>query len=121
MKAFLKEFLAALAVGVVFTTSGVAATMTLVPPGATWRYLKGTEEASVPDAAAWRQVEFDDSGWLVGPEPILYGEPLGGTELPDMRGGYTSVYFRQAFELASPTDLSSLTLNVLSDDGFVAW
>jgi hypothetical protein len=38
----------------------------LIPPDSTWRYQKGTSEASSPDAAAWRQLGFDDSTWSSG-------------------------------------------------------
>src|SRR6476660_6458465 len=70
---------------------------TLVAQDSQWRYLKGTAEASSPDPASWRQPSFDDSTWLPGAAPIYYGEPLNGTLLSDMQGGYTSVYFRQTF------------------------
>ncbi|HVY70284.1 MAG TPA: lamin tail domain-containing protein, partial [Verrucomicrobiae bacterium] len=92
-----------------------------IAQGATWRYLKGTQEASPDDITAWRQLGFNDSSWSSGPEPVFYGEPLTGVELPDMRGGYTSVYFRKTFTVANPGDVQTLTLRVLSDDGFVAW
>lgn len=92
-----------------------------IPAGDAWRYFKGTQEASPADRPAWRQVAFDDSGWLTGPLPAFYGEPLSGTSLPDMRNGYTSVYFRKRFTVGAPADVETLTLKVLSDDGFVAW
>jgi hypothetical protein len=96
---------------------------TLVPNGAEWRWLKGLEEASQPDHTAWRDAEFEDASWSVGNAPFWYGErlTLPGTELADMRGGYTCVFMRRTFELANPVDVASLTLEAHSDDGFVAW
>src|SRR6476659_5999154 len=52
----------------------------LVPAGATWKYLRGTAEASSPDATLWRTRTFDDSAWLDGAMPFWYGDVLpGGT------------------------------------------
>ena len=41
----------------------------LVPYGASWRSVVGTQEASAP-ASAWRTNSFDDAGWPVGIAPI---------------------------------------------------
>ena len=43
---------------------------TVVPAGSTWRYRKGTAEASVP-SAAWRATAYDDSTWAEGALPIV--------------------------------------------------
>jgi len=88
---------------------------------AEWRWRKGTSDASTPDRALWRQVSFSDAGWDTGRAPFYYGEPLSGTELPDMRGGYTCVFLRRKFTLAQPAALGGVRLHALSDDGFVAW
>lgn len=89
--------------------------------GASARYFKGVEEPSPSDLTAWQGVDFDDSSWLEGPMPIFYGEPLTGSEVPDMRGLYSTVYSRQVFDVAEPADIQSLTLRVLIDDGFIAY
>lgn len=36
----------------------------------TWKYFKGTSEASLPDTTAWRQIVFNDSSWLTGRAPF---------------------------------------------------
>src|SRR3954467_7719643 len=92
-----------------------------VPAGSQARFFKGTAEPSPANLTAWREIDFDDSSWSLGPMPFVYGEPLTGTQLPDMRGGYTTVYTRFAFDVVEPLDVQSLLLRVLSDDGFVAW
>jgi hypothetical protein len=77
-----------------------------VPTNSTWRYFKGTSEASDP-ISAWRQLEFDDSAWLVGPAPFHFGtnvlggddDLIGGTLLSDMRSNYTCLFLRQQFGL----------------------
>jgi hypothetical protein len=95
----------------------------LVTSDSTWRFLKGQAEASSPDPAAWREVSFPDAGWITAPEPFWYGDaqPSAGTQLPDMRNGYTCVFLRQTFVLANPYDVAALQMAVLSDDGCIAW
>ncbi len=94
--------------------------VTFIPAGDSWRFFKGTRQPS-EDLTAWQQTDFNDSDWLTGTEPFFYGEPLLGTTLDDMFGGYTSVYLRKEFDVASSANLSEVNLRVLSDDGFVAW
>ncbi|MBN1674623.1 MAG: fibronectin type III domain-containing protein [Kiritimatiellae bacterium] len=99
-----------------------AATLDGVAGESVWRYRKGTAEASSPPYA-WRLPGFDDSGWAEGRGPIGYSDheaPLG-TELADMRGGYSCVFLRRAFTLAQPAAVSGLELRVAYDDGFVLW
>lgn len=124
MTAFLFRWFQPFAVAGVLLACSVslrADVVSLIPPRATWNYFKGQTDPTPANLPAWRQLEFDDSGWLSGPQPLFYGESLSGTELRDMRGRYSSVYLRREFEVTSPETLESLTLKVLSDDGFVAW
>lgn len=95
--------------------------VTLVSSDAAWRWRKGTSEASAPDPVTWRSRTYVDDGWNQGPTPLFYGEPLTGTELVDMRGLYSSVYLRASFDVVDPATFQALRLQVLSDDGFVAW
>jgi hypothetical protein len=88
---------------------------------ASWRYFKGRSEASTPNTAAWRNVVFDDSAWLSGTAPLYYGEPLTGTLLSDMSGGYTCVFLRRTFVLTNLAEISALTLNTVTDDGHIVW
>jgi hypothetical protein len=92
----------------------------LVPDGAQWRYLKGLSEASSP-VYSWRGVAFNDSSWSLGVTPFFYGEPNNGTELADMRGGYTSIFMRKKFNVTNPFAEGNLELITRSDDGFIAW
>jgi hypothetical protein len=91
----------------------------LITDGAQWKYFKGTGEPSAP--GLWRLVGFDDSSWLLGNTAIGYGELFIVTELTDMQGNYTSVYFRKTFEVDDPNSVVSLRLDVKYDDGFNAW
>jgi hypothetical protein len=89
----------------------------LISAGASWRYRKGT---SAPPAG-WRAIDFADGGWSTGTAPIGYGEDFVETTLADMRNGYSTVYLRREFQLDDLADASSLTLEVLYDDGFNVW
>jgi hypothetical protein len=94
---------------------------TLIPALSTWRYWKGTNEASSP-ASAWRNPAYSDAHWAVGAAPFHYGEGLsGGTTLADMRNRYTSVFLRREFQVAAPGEVQELRLIATCDDGFVAW
>ena len=92
----------------------------LIPAGAQWRYFKGTQEPSVP-TSQWRQLGFNDLGWLLGNTAIGYGEPFIVTTLGDMKGGYTTVYLRKTFDVTDPDAVDKLVLQTQYDDGFNAW
>jgi len=86
-----------------------------------WKYAKGTNEVSSP-TAAWRQLAFDDSGWLTGASPIGYDPTVAmGTRLSDMRSNYISFFLRKTFVVPDPAPISSLRLEALYDDGFKLW
>jgi hypothetical protein len=93
---------------------------TLIASGSSWRYFKGTTEASTP-SSAWRLLDFDDSTWLTGVGPIGYGESFVRTELADMRDNYSSVFLRKKFTVADPNGIGSLVLEALFDDGLNVW
>lgn len=100
--------------------SAGASAQTLIAERSTWKYFKGTAEASSP-SSAWRKAGFDDSGWLTGSTPIGYGENFLATSLSDMQGTYSSVFFRKTFSVADPGALGNLQLEALYDDGFNVW
>ena len=89
----------------------------LVRTGDTVRYFKGTSEPP----ATWRNLAFDDSGWLSGPSGIGYADDDDATELEDMQNGYSSVYLRKVFNVANPAGYDLLQLRIDYDDGFVAY
>ena len=93
---------------------------TLFSDHSTWKYLKGTNEASSP-TTLWRQPVFDDSSWLTGAAPVGFGESFIGTELGDMQYNYSTVFFRKTFVVDDPTFVSELILEAEYDDGFKVW
>ena len=99
----------------------------LVQSNATWNFLKGFAEASIP-MDAWRQPGFDDSGWSNSPAPFFYGDPytdpaagIFGTLLSDMQGNYSTVFLRKTFTVGNVGAITNLLINHQSDDGFIAW
>ncbi|HEY6229221.1 MAG TPA: lamin tail domain-containing protein [Verrucomicrobiae bacterium] len=100
--------------------SSISRAETIVPLGSTWKYFKGTAEASNP-TTAWRDPNFDDSAWPSGPAAFYYGETLTGTPLNDMRNLYTTVFLRKNFTIANPADYERLVLRTLIDDSFIVW
>jgi hypothetical protein len=92
----------------------------LINNGATWRYVKGTNEASTPPTL-WREPGFVDVTWSSGVLPIGYDAPGGivpATPLNDMNGGYTSVFLRRTFVATNVAAITALQLEALYDDGF---
>lgn len=94
----------------------VPATVTLVPAGATWKY-----EASGSNLGTdWRDLGFDDSGWASGPAQLGYGDGDEATRLPATPVQYC-YYFRHTFDVTDPAAWSSLSLEILRDDGAVVY
>src|SRR6186997_1942543 len=63
--------------------------------GTTWKYRKGTSEASAP-VAAWRTNSFDDTSWSDANAAFYYGETLTGTLLSDMNAAYSCIFMRKS-------------------------
>ena len=56
-----------------------------------------------------------------GLAPFGYGDGPYGTELPDMRGNYSSIFLRRVFQVEQPAAVGEIALGMLYDDGFVVW
>jgi acid phosphatase type 7 len=93
---------------------------TLVPTGATWKYLdNGSNQGT-----AWRAASFDDSAWASGPAQLGYGDGDEATTLgfgPDINNKYVTSYFRRAFNVTNASVFAGLTLRLLRDDGAVVY
>ena len=102
-------------------TAGVT-DVTLISRGATWKYFKGTQEPSTT-TGEWRERTFaEDANWLSGAMPIGYDPSVSmRTTLSDMRGGYTTVYFRKTFNVSDPSIFTALQIEAMYDDGFKVW
>ena len=99
-----------------------ACSMTIIAPGDTWRFFRGTEPPSVP-ADAWKEPNFNDSDWETGPSGFGYADSDDATVLNDMRNNYVTVYIRKEFpvSLASLDPCAVVELVIDYDDGFIAY
>ncbi len=88
-----------------------------IATGAVWQYTKGTAEPPT----TWTALSFDDTAWPAGASPLGYEDCAPATVLSDMRNGYTSVYVRRLFNVADPSVIQSLALELDYDDSFVAY
>jgi len=100
---------------------GSAATLeTLVSSGSTWKYLdNGTNQGT-----AWKESSFLDTAWASGAAQLGYGDG-DETTLVSYGGNasnkYITTYFRKSFTVADPSVYTSLTLDLLYDDGAVVY
>ncbi|MBN1673998.1 MAG: lamin tail domain-containing protein [Kiritimatiellae bacterium] len=93
---------------------------TLVARATSWRYFKGTVEASDP-RSEWRAYDFDDSGWAAGQAPFGYPSTDVATYFSDMQNSYTTFFIRKTFEVTSLDEGTRLRVGVNYDDGFIIW
>ena len=100
-------------------TADGAASVTLVPTGAIWRYLdNGSDQGS-----AWTAPAFNDSSWPAGAAQLGYGD---GDETTVINGGpannrHPTTYFRRTFTAPDVANVSALTLRLMRDDGAVVY
>jgi hypothetical protein len=101
-------------------SSAPTTTETVVPTGAVWSYLaNGSNQGT-----AWKELTFDDNTWNTGAAQLGYGDGDEATVVSygaDAANKYITTYFRREFSVSDPTKYSSLTLNLLRDDGAVVY
>ena len=89
--------------------------------GSEWRFFRGTTEPA-DSIDGWRQPEFDDAMWELGPSPLFYGEDVqGGTLIEDMFGNYSTVYLRRSFTAEESQLNRAVEVSALIDDGLAVW
>jgi Calcineurin-like phosphoesterase/Purple acid Phosphatase, N-terminal domain len=100
---------------------------TIVPYGATWKYLAdGTNQGT-----AWRASGFNDAAWPSGAAELGYGDGDEATCVPSGGSGgtlclptgnkYITTYFRHTVNIANTALYSDFTLNLIRDDGAVVY
>ena len=103
-----------------FATGVIGPMMTLVPTGATWRYLDdGSDQGT-----AWRQSGFVDTAWESGAGEFGYGEGDEATLVDfgtDANNKFATTYFRHRFNVPSTEGIATLTLRVKRDDGIAIY
>lgn len=122
----------ALAVACVLPVLGLAtfADTSIIGPSDSWKYLDtgdndlGSTNGLNFALTNWTTVDFDDSSWLAGAQPLGFGDPdivtsnsFGG----DDTNKYVTTYYRKTFQMASLTGVQSLRLNMKIDDGAVVY
>lgn len=93
---------------------------TLITPGDLWHLFRGTEAPSDPPGA-WKESDFVPTDWPREPSGFGYGDGDDETVLDDMEDGYTTIFIRTEFEVSEPLPEGVLVLEVVYDDGFVAF
>ena len=98
-----------------FTTDeGVFIPATLIAKDSTWRYLDdGSDQGT-----AWRETDFDDSGWSSGPAQLGFNE---GDEATLIQSGHITYYFRHTFTASNAASVGALAIELLRDDGAVVY
>jgi len=98
--------------------SAAEAPLAVVPRGSVWRYLdNGSDQGT-----GWREPEFDDRNWALGPAQLGFGDGDEATLLDSGPADHRHVtyYFRRAFDAQVNAPLN-LILNLLRDDGAVVY
>lgn len=100
-------------------SSGQGGTETLVPAGATWRYLDdGSDQGT-----AWSGFGFNDGAWALGAAELGYGD--GETTLISDGGipaaRHITYYFRKGFNVTGARDVGRLLVRLQRDDGAVVY
>ena len=102
-----------------FATRLDAAT-TLVSYNSLWRYFDSGYEPS----PFWAQREYDDNEWNLGFAQFGYGDADESTGIyygEDDEHKFITTYFRAHISLDDPSAFSSMTLNLIRDDGAVVY
>lgn len=85
-----------------------------------WKYLDDGKEPPV----AWREADFDDSGWKFGRAPLGYGRTGLSTEVdwgPDKDHKFVTTWFRHAFDRPELKPGQRLVIVFCVDDGAVVY
>ncbi len=107
-------------VTVTVTTNLTAASVTVVPTGAVWRYL----DTGVDQGVAWRGNNFNDASWKSGSAQLGYGTGHESTTVsygPNANNKYPTTYFRRAFFIPDASLVESLSARLLRNDGAVVY
>jgi hypothetical protein len=103
---------------------------TLISRGATWSYYDLGQEPAVQGSKTWRDLDYNDSSWAQGPAILGIASsatvnPVATTTRRYVTGNsgtqVATTYFRHTFTPSSTTDISSLAIELLRDDGAVLY
>ena len=103
----------------VAVSSTTSTSQTVIPQGASWKYLDTNTRP-----AGWEALALDDSAWKSGSAELGYGD---GDEAkvvgygPDAGNKYITTYFRKTFSVTNAPGYSNLNLRIKRDDGAVVY
>jgi hypothetical protein len=103
----------------VVTYVGQGATDTFIAANTKWKFF----DQGMDQGTAWRANAFNDVAWVVQNTELGFGD---GDEAYTINGGppasrFTTTYFRKAFNVVNPANYSSITFDLLVDDGAVVY
>ncbi len=91
-----------------------------ISQGSVWKYLDdGSDQGT-----AWRETNFNDDTWASGRAQLGYGDGDENTVVSygdDPSHKYITTYFRRGFYLQDTSDIPSLLVRLLRDDGAVVY
>ncbi len=102
------------------TVSRPSTDQTLLTSGSIWKYYDQGSDLGT----AWRAPGYNDSAWASGKAQLGYGDGDESTTVsygPNSGSKYPTTYFRRAFTVADPSVITSLTIQLLRDDGAVVY
>jgi hypothetical protein len=96
----------------------------LIPRGAAWKYLDdGSNQGT-----AWRELDFDDSGWASGQAELGYGDSdekttvhCGPSAPACDTNNHVTTYFRHEFQVDDASKIGELKVSLKRDDGAVVY
>ena len=97
--------------------TGQQQAVSYIAAGGLWRFFRGL----TAPPQTWRDLSFVDDSWEEGSAGFGYGDNDDATVLSDMQNNYVTVLIRRRFQVADASKVTSLTLSVSYDDGFVAY
>lgn len=96
------------------------AATTLLPYTSGWYYF---DDGYLP-ASNWAYPAYDDGDWKYGGGQFGYGDGDESTVVnygPDDEHKFVTTYFRTSVNIVNPAQYSSITLNLIRDDGAVVY
>ena len=97
--------------------------VTFLPQGSAWNYI----DDGIDRANLWKEIEYDDSDWLIGNTPSGFGSILNTpikTTLdygPQPSNKYPTYYFRTVINIDDPKSFSHFTFNLHVDDAAIVY
>ena len=101
-------------------TRGQTADQILIAAGSGWRY----NDSGANLGTAWRMRAYNDASWLSGTAQLGYGDGDESTIISygsDPANRRITYYFRSSFAITDPSEIASLAVRFIRDDGCVIY